>query len=185
MKRFVKTIAVLVLLCQPATLLAEGVDFRRITLTLSEDGRILLDADIRYDLNDTVSEALENGVPLTFELHLQMRRADAWIWERDVVEHRLRTVLLYRPLSGLYELRNLQGDEHLSFATRDAALRTLGNIVGMPVVERASLDLDQDYLVRIDVKLDIEALPLPMRPMAYLKSDWWVSSEPWEWRLRP
>lgn len=185
MKRLAQTIAVLMLLCLPLVQAAEGVEFRRIALTLSEDGRILLDAEISYDLNDTISEALENGVPLTFETHVQMRRAQAWIWEPDVVEHRLRTVLQYRPLSGLYELRNLQGDERLSFATRDAALGTLGRIVGMPVVERASLDVDEDYLVRIDVRLDIEALPLPMRPMAYLRRDWWFSSEPWEWRLRP
>ncbi len=185
MNRFALTIAVAVLLCLPGAPFADGVEFRRISLTLSEDGRILLDAEVSYDLNDTVSEALENGVPLTFELHVQMRRADAWIWESDVVEHRLRTVLHYRPLSGLYELRNLRGDERLSFATRDAALRTLGNIVAMPVIERARLDLDQEYLVRIDVQLDIEALPLPMRPGAYLKRDWWVSSDPWEWRLRP
>lgn len=164
---------------------AAGVEFRRIALTLSEDGRILLDADISFDLNATVSEALENGVPLTFETHVQMRRADAWIWEPDVVEHRLRTVLHYRPLSGLYELRNLQGDERLSFATRNAALRALGRIVAMPVVERASLDLEEDYLVRINVSLDLESLPLPMRPMAYLTRDWWLDSEPWEWRLRP
>jgi len=94
-------------------------------------------------------------------------------------------VLRYRPLSGMYELRNLVGDERLSFATRDAALRTLGNIVAMPIIERKQLDLDEDYLVRIDVGLDIEALPLPMRPMAYIKRDWSISSEPWEWRLRP
>ena len=114
-----------------------------------------------------------------------MRRAKAWIWETDVVDHRLRTVLRYRPLSGLYELRNLQGDEGLSFATRDAALRALGRIVAMPIIERERLDLDEEYLVRVDVKLDIEALPLPMRPLAYLKPDWSISSEPWEWRLRP
>lgn len=185
MKRIAQAIAVIVSLCLPLALFADGVEFRRIALTLSDDGRILLDADISYQLNATISEALENGVPLTFETHVQMRRAKAWIWESDVVEHRLRTVLLYRPLSGLYELRNLKGDEHLSFATRDAALRTLGKIVGMPVVERSSLNLDEDYLVQIDVKLDIEALPLPMRPMAYLNRDWWFSSEAWEWRLRP
>ena len=186
MRRLTQTIAVMVLLGMPLFAhAADGVEYRRIALTLSEDGRILLDAEISYRLNDTISEALENGVPLTFETHVQMRRAEAWIWEPDVVEHRLRTVLQYRPLSGLYELRNLQGDERLSFATRDAALSALGRIVGMPVVERASLDLEEDYLVRIDVSLDIEALPLPMRPMAYLKRDWWLASEPWEWRLRP
>ncbi len=63
--------------------------------------------------------------------------------------------------------------------------RTLGRIVGMPVVERDDLDLDDEYLVRIDVRLDIEALPLPMRPLAYIKGDWSIASEPWEWRLRP
>lgn len=185
MNTLVRTIVALLLIAAPAGVLADGVSFNRIALTLSDDGRILLDADIGFDLNDTVTEALENGVPLTFETHVQMRRADAWVWESDVVEHRLRTVLHYRPLSGLYELRNLQGDEHLSFATRDAALRTLGRIVGMPIVARDRLDLDKEYVVRINVRLDVEALPLPMRPIAYIRRDWKIASEPWEWRLRP
>ena len=185
MKTFAQSIVAILLLCLPSVLLAEEVEFRRIALTLSEEGLILLDAEIIYDLNDTVSEALENGVPLTFETHVQMRRGKAWIWEKDIVDHRLRTVLRYRPLSGLYELRNLQGDEGLACATRHAALRTLGKIVAMPIIERERLDLDKEYLVRVEVKLDIEALPLPMRPLAYLKSDWSINSERWEWRLRP
>ena len=185
MKTFAHIIAIIVLGWLASAALADEVEFRRIALTLSDQGLILLDAEIDYQLNDTVSEALENGVPLTFETHVQMRRAKAWIWEQDAVDHRLRTVLRYRPLSGLYELRNLQGDEGLSFATRDAALGALGRIVAMPIVERASLDLDQEYLVRVEVGLDIEALPLPMRPLAYFKPEWSLSSETWEWRLRP
>lgn len=180
-----RIIVTLLLLCLPLGLLAEGVEFRRVELSLSDNGYILLDAEISYDLNATVSEALENGVPLTFEIHVQMRRVKAWIWESDVAERRLRTVLRYRPLSGLYELRNLLGDEKIAFATRDAALRALGKIVAMPVVRRDSLDLDEEYLVRIDARLDVAALPLPMRPMAYLDRDWSIEGEPWEWRLRP
>lgn len=164
---------------------AEQVDFRQVTLTLSDDGYIMLDAEIRYELTERVSEALENGVPLTFETHVQMRRAEAWIWEADVIEHRLRTVLRYRPLSGLYELRNFQGDETLAFATRDSALRALGRIIAMPIVLREELDLDEEYLVRLRVHLDVEALPLPMRPAAYLSRDWSIASETWEWRLKP
>jgi translation initiation factor IF-1 len=185
MKTYALTIAFILLTGLPTVLLADDVTFRRIALTLSDQGLILLDAEIEYQLNETVSEALENGVPLTFETHVQMRRAKAWIWEKDVVDHRLRTVLRYRPLSGLYELRNLQGDEGLAFATRDAALGAMGRIVAMPVIERERLDLDKEYLVRVEVGLDIEALPLPMRPLAYLDSDWSLSSELWEWRLRP
>ena len=186
MNALTRTLVFIILMCLPLASFADSdVEFRRVALTLSEDGRILLDAEIDYDLNETISEALENGVPLTFEIHVQMRRAEAWIWESDIVEHRLRTVLRFRPLSGLYELRNLSGDEQLSFATRAAALGALGRIVGMPIISRTDLNLDEDYSVQVEVRLDIEALPLPMRPMAYLNRDWSFASEPWEWRLRP
>ena len=185
MKTLLRTLVLTLLLCSSPGLLAEGVDFRRVELSLADSGDIVLDAEIHYDLNETVSEALENGVPLTFEIHIQMRRVQAWIWESDIVDRRLRTVLRYRPLSGLYELRNLLGEEKIAFATRATALRALGRIVGMPVVKRDSLDLDQEYLVRIEARLDVGALPLPMRPKAYLDRDWSLEGEPWEWRLRP
>lgn len=185
MSRLTRTIAVVALLSLVTGVFADGIEFRRVALTLSDDDTILLDAESSFDLNDTVAEALENGVPLTFETHVQMRSDDAWVWESDVIDLRLRTLLQYRPLSGLYELRDLQGLGRLSFATRDAALRTLGRIVAMPVVRRERLDLDQDYLVRLRIGLDIESLPLPMRPTAYLSRDWRLSSDVWEWRLRP
>lgn len=180
-----RLLAGLLLMALPLAGLADRVEFRRVALTLSEDDYILLDADIGYDLSDRVSEALENGVPLTFETHIQMRRAEAWIWESDVAEHRLRTLLRYRPLSGLYELRNLHDDEQLAFATRASALRALGRIVAMPIIARTQLDLEQEYLVRVRVRLDIEALPLPMRPVAYLSTDWSMKSDVWEWQLKP
>lgn len=185
MKALVRNVVLALVVFVPLSAWAKGVEFQRVAIALDENDKIVLDAEMTFELNETVSEALENGVPLTFETHVEMRRADAWAWEKDVVEHRLRTVLRYRPLSGLYELVNLRGDERLSFATRDAALRTLGKIVGMPIVERGKLNLDEDYVVRLDVSLDIEALPLPMRPMAYLTRDWSIVSESWEWRLRP
>lgn len=185
MHSLARTIVVIALLSVVQAVIADGIEFRRVALTLGDDDTILLDAESSFDLSDTVAEALENGVPLTFETHVQMRRADSWVWESDVVDRRLRTLLQYRPLSGLYELRDLQGKGRLSFATRDAALRTLGRIVGMPVVTRDKLDLDQDYLVRLRLRLDIEALPLPMRPAAYLKREWRLASDVWEWRLRP
>jgi hypothetical protein len=185
MKPFLRQFAGLLLLALATAGVAEEIVFRQVALTLSQEGFILLDAEIDYDLTETVSEALENGVPLTFETHVQMRRAEAWLWESDTIEHRLRTVLRHRPLSGLYELRSLEGSEPVSFATRDSALRALGRIIAMPIIARSELDLDDEYVVRLRVRLDIEALPLPMRPIAYLRRDWSLASEPWEWRLKP
>ena len=164
---------------------AGAMSFDRVTLTLGEDGRIYLDAQVAYHLTPAVAEALENGVPLTFVTHVQMRAMDAWIWERDAADYRLRSQLRYRPLSGLYEVRNLESGDKQVFATREAALRYLGLIRDFAIVERDRLDLDKEYEVRLDTYLDIEALPLPLRPRAYLSPDWHLSAEPWVWQIQP
>lgn len=167
-----------------APLQAAALNFSQVTITLGEDNRIFLDAQITYQLNHTAIEALENGVPLTFVTHIQMRAANAWLWQKDVADYRLRSTLRYRPLSGLYEVRSGGGDKQV-FATRASALRYMGRIHDMAIVKRSRLNPDKEYLVRLDSYLDIESLPLPMRPMAYLSSDWDIKAEPWEWRLRP
>lgn len=164
---------------------AGGLKFSAVTITLAEDQRIMLDARIKYELNDTATEALENGVPLTFETHVEMRAADAWLWSADVVDYRLRSTLRYRPLAGLYEVLTAGADNKQVFATRATALRYMGQINDMALIERARLDLEREYIVRLDAKLDIEALPLPMRPQAYLSADWDIAAERWEWRLKP
>jgi len=158
--------------------------FESVEVELQET-HVLLDADIGYRLNSVLQEALDHGVPLTFELHLQLRPADAWIWESDVVDTRIRSVLRYHPLSSLYELRELQSGLKTNYATRQAALSALGRIRNYPVVARDRLDSGTEYVLRLRAYLDNDALPLPLRPQAYLSSDWWLQSETWEWRLRP
>ena len=175
----------LLLACGVSNVAAEGIDFQKVTITLGEDNRILLDAQLAYELNATTSEALENGVPLTFETHIQMRAADAWIWSGDVAELSLRSVLRYRPLSGLYEVRRLGQEDKQVFATRASALRYMGRIQNLALVDRGRLDPSREYLVRLRANLDIAALPLPMRPVAYVSAEWDMEAEPWEWLLRP
>lgn len=167
------------------TLWAKGLNFSEVTLSLGEDNRIFLDAQLSYELNDTTAEALENGVPLTFVTQVQMRAVDAWFWEDDVASFKLRSSLRFRPLSGLYEVRNQTSTDKQVFATRASALRFMGKIRDMAIIERAQLDTSQDYRVRLNSYLDIEALPLPMRPRAYVSEDWDMQAEPWEWQLRP
>jgi len=161
------------------------MEFSQVTITLGEDDRIYADAQIQYQLTPTLAEALNNGVPLTFVTHVQMRRAGAWLWESDVVEYRIRSVLRHRPLSGLYEVRNPGNEDEQVFATREAAQRYMGRIRDLALVERSALDAASEYLVRLESYLDVEALPLPLRPKAYFSSEWELEAEPWEWQIRP
>lgn len=153
--------------------------------TRLEDGVYLLDAEIEYRLSDTALDALDNGVPLTIEVHVQVRRDNAWIWQSDAAEYRLRYVIRYHALSGLYEVTGPLSEAPRNFVSREAALGALGEIDGFPLIERSELDEDRAYRIALQAELDIEALPLPLRPVAYLSRAWKLSSESTTWRLMP
>ena len=116
---------------------------------------------------------------------MQVREADAWIWESDLAERRMRSLLRYHPLSSLYEVRDLQTDIKTSFATRAAALRELGQVRSLPVIPLDELESGGSYTLRMEAYLDVDVLPLPLRPQAYISRDWSLKSDVWEWRLQP
>jgi Domain of unknown function (DUF4390) len=145
----------------------------------------VLDARILYGFSELALEALDNGVPLTIELHMQVRPRDAWIWEDNVLDRRLRYAIRYKPLSERFLVSQLPGEGGRSFVTRDAAIAALGEIKGLPLVGAARLDPNLSYEVQLKAELDIEELPLPLRPMAYLRPAWKLSTGWTKWPIEP
>lgn len=141
----------------------------------------------RLDLSFSTEaiEALDNGVPLTLSIQIQVRRVGAWLWEDSLVDLLLSYAIRYKPLSERYEVYRLPGTEGRSFVSREAAIRALGELAELPLIDAASLEPDTDYEVQLRVSLDIEALPLPLRPIAYLKPSWKLSSGWTKWPLTP
>ena len=153
--------------------------------TRDEGGTLVMDASIRYGFSEQVLEALDNGVPLTLEVHIQLRGADDWVWSESLVDQRLRYVIRYKPLSERYLVSQLPGDGGgISYVTREAAIAALGEIEGLQLGSRQRLlDEDRELEVQMRVSLDIEELPLPLKPMAYLHPSWKLSSGWTKWPL--
>jgi hypothetical protein len=162
-------------------------DFSVIDLrTRRDDGRFLLSAEIDYRFSERALEALENGVPLTIEVHLQVREAGAWIWDQSLSDQRLRYRIRYKPLSGRYLVSRLPGEQGgRTFVTRQAAVAALGELRDLYLINEQRLDPDRDYEVHLRASMDIEELPLPLRPMAYLRSGWKQSTGWTKWPLTP
>jgi hypothetical protein len=165
---------------------AAARDFKveQVTTRLSDD-TFLMDANIRYGFSDRALEALDNGVPLTVEVHIQVRPQDDWIWQESLVDQRLRYRIRYKPLSERYLVTQLPGEQGRTYVTRDAALTALGELRGVPLVSQERLEQGLAYEVQVRVSLDIEELPLPLRPMAYLYPSWKQSSKWSKWPLTP
>jgi hypothetical protein len=171
------------LLCPPA-FGASGFVVASASTRLQEQ-TYLLDVQVDYGFSETALEALDNGVPLTLEMQVQVRRKGAWIWESNLVERRQLYTIRYRSLPELYQVARLPEGPKQSFVTRAAAISALGEIHDLPLLDKSRLDPDESYLVRVQVSLDVEALPLPLRPVAYLKPSWDLSSGWSRWPLEP
>jgi hypothetical protein len=159
-------------------------DFRVESVQIRPDGdRLVMDAQLDYSFSEVAIEALDNGVPLTLDVHIQLRAADAWIWSQSLVDQRLRYVIRYKPLSERYLVSRLPGDGGRSYVTRDAAVAALGDLRGLELVRVDRLEAGQDYEVHLQASLDIEELPLPLKPLAYLLPSWKLSTGWTKWPL--
>jgi hypothetical protein len=150
-----------------------------------KDEWLVLDGQLDFHFSTTALEALDNGVPLVVELQLNLRPRGAWFWETDLVDRSLWLQVRFLPLSRLYEVNDLSRSERRNFATRGAALASLGELSQIPLLEVTDLRGIERYEVRLRAILDIEALPLPLRLLAYVSPAWTLRSEwltcPVEW----
>lgn len=149
-----------------------------------EHGSILMNVSIDYQFSDKSLEALQHGIPLTVEVHAQLRHENAWLWENDLLDIRFRYQIRYHPLAAVYQIKDLQTDYEQSFVTRESALVALGEIEDFVLLNHSQLIPGEPYVLSVKSFLDIEALPLPLRPLAYIDPRWNLSSDWKSWRLQ-
>ncbi|WP_018718083.1 DUF4390 domain-containing protein [Arhodomonas aquaeolei] len=149
------------------------------------DGVWYLDARIDYRLSDAAREALRNGVPLQVRLDVEVLRSTWWgLWEATLVSRSHRYRLQYHALSERYVLLPLDEGEPRSFRTLDRLLETAGDIRDVTVVRVARLESGVRYTVAARAALDTDALPRPLRSMAYLSPEWQLESDWRRWPLQ-
>jgi hypothetical protein len=148
-----------------------------------ENGVYLLSARIVYRLGNTPREALENGVPLTINLEMDVIRNREWLWDETIAELEQKFRLEYHTLSRQYLVTNLNSGQVKSFPSLATATQFLGRIDDFPLLDASLLKSGESYYGQLRVNLDIDALPVPLQVVTYLFGDWQLSSEWYVWPL--
>ncbi len=148
-------------------------------------GFYVVDAKLRYRWSEEAVKALRHGVPLTAQVEIEVTRArDYWL-DSQIAELRRGYRLEYHALSERYVVSNLLTGARSIFPTLAAATAAMGSIAAVAVVARRALKPGLSYTFGLRARLDIESLPAPMRPLAYLSSQWRLTS-PWHrWQVQP
>lgn len=144
----------------------------------------LLNARLEYRLSEVTLEALQNGVALPLLLEMEVRRRRQWLWDDTVASLQQPLRLEYHALTNRYLVTN-ENTGRQSYPSLAAALTQMGEIRNFPLIDAALIAPDEVYYGRLRTRLDIEALPSPLRPTAYLSGDWRLTSQWYEWPLQP
>lgn len=175
--------ALAVLLCLwAAGVHAAGIEPIQAELLSTEEG-YALSADFDIELGARVEEAVFRGIPLYFNLELEVVRP-RWYWASEhMISYALTYRLSYHALTRHYRLAT--GALHRSFDTLDEALRALGRISALPVAEKNALASGKPYQVALRLSMDRSQLPKPFQLDAIANKDWQVEAKTLRWEYRP
>lgn len=157
--------------------LAADFSVREINASLAS-GKLSLTGNLDLTLNNRVEEAVSKGIPLDIDIELRLYRSRPVIWDKQLSEWGLRKQIRYHALSGQYLVSETRdGSEVLeNFTTLQQALNQMGNLGDRVFPVNAETGTDDRLVLDARVRLDIETLPAPLRPVAYTSLDWRLNS---------
>ncbi len=186
-RRIAVTLPLLGSLCIPCASLASSRDGLHVysASTQLRGDTYMLDAQLEYGLSKAAIEALESGVPLTFEMEVEIFKPRKWMWDESIYKFSQTYQIAYHALTQQYIVTNASSGLQNNYSNMKTALLTMGRINDVPFLKKEILDKGgtEKVFARLRVSLIINELPVPMRPWAYISSDWRLSSEWFVWDL--
>ena len=152
------------------------------TSVLGED--YVLAAEIDYQLSEKAIEALNNGVSLFWTYQFKIQEHRDFLWDTALVDISFRYRIQYHALLKMYRVINESNGAVDNFSTLQAALDKLATIRDYRLIEKAMIANDKQYVVGVKITFERDALPLPLRPIAYMSPQWYLSSDWFLWPLK-
>ncbi|MCH9674950.1 MAG: DUF4390 domain-containing protein [Gammaproteobacteria bacterium] len=182
--RYLATLALTLCCALPVGATAEGFKIRSASAEL-KDGVYHLDAVIDIQFSDASLEALNSGVAIPVRIDMEVVRDRRWWLAETVAELRADYELQRHALSEQYIVRNVNLGTSRGYGSLKVAKAALGTITDFPLIDALLVSEPGSYRVGIRARLNIEALPAPLRPLAYISSLWRLDSDWYRWPIHP
>ena len=139
------------------------------------DGKLQIDADVEFELNQQLRDAAQRGVPLYFTADLTIT-AIAGGGSTNPGRHHRTWRVTYNALTRQWRA----GVGELSFpvASLDDAMSVIRHIRNWQVADADDFDEDTRYDGQLRLRLDTSLLPRPFQVNA-LNSSSWIQAPPW------
>ena len=134
-----------------------------------------IDARFDFDLNSSLEDAVNKGVPLYFTTDFNLSRP-RWYWfDEEPVNVSQSIRLSFQPLTREYRVST--GGLQLGFATLEEALAVIKHVTSWHVIDRNQVKPGETYNASVRMQLDIALMPKPFQIDAVNNRDWNLSSD--------
>ena len=148
------------------------------------DDQYLVNANIHYDLGKEIQEALDHGISLQIVIQIHARQQRDWVWDTTVKFKTFSFLLEHHPLSGHYQVTDMNNFHRKHFQNLDSAIAHIGSVRNLNLFSRSKLIPEKNYQARIRSRLNIQNLPAPMRLLAYFSPEWNLACSWYEWMIQ-
>jgi hypothetical protein len=160
----------------PGSVYPAEVKVKNAEITVLGDDYVV-SADIGFQLGEKAMEALNNGVSLFWTYQFKVKEKRDYVWDKTLSEKNFRYRIQYHALLKMYRVRNESNGSVDNFSTLQAALDLLSTLRAYRLIEKREITDKKQYVVEVKIIFERDALPLPLRPMAYLNPEWYLSSD--------
>lgn len=151
--------------------------------TYTQDNTYFIDADFSIDLSDEAIDALQHGISLDIHTTIEITRKRKWLWDKVIYTMSISNQLQYQPLTDNYLLIDMHTGTQKAYNSLNKALHHLNQLRNLALSSTNLISQHESLNGRIKRYLNIESLPTPIRPIAYLSANWKLASEWYEWRI--
>ncbi len=132
--------------------------------------------NFEISLSKKLIKALENSIPLTFEVEISIYEKRDWLWDKNIKTVKVRYLIVYQTLSQNFLLKNLTTGYTNTYADLSQTLSALGHAPQLPKVDKKYLAMSNRSFIKGKVRLVINQLPVAIQAQAYLRSAWQLNS---------
>ncbi|MEA3117351.1 MAG: hypothetical protein QOI13_621 [Paraburkholderia sp.] len=153
---------------------ADTIAVQRASLQADGAGWIL-DARFDFELNSSLEDAVNRGIPLYFTTDFELTRP-RWYWfdEQPVsVSQTLR--LSFQPLTREYRVSS--GGLQFGFSSLADALAVIRHVTSWHVIDRNQVRTGETYTASVRMALDTALMPKPFQVDAVNNRDWSLASD--------
>jgi hypothetical protein len=143
----------------------------------------VVNANLAFEFSDDALAAMQSGIALIIDVDFEISRQRRYIWDPQVLSLNRRYQIERHALTDRYVITDLITDDRRTFESIESAIEDLGRFREIPIAEITRLPAEGEYSFALRARLDLESLPAPLRPIAYISPSWRMSSGWHAWKL--